>query len=787
MTRIYLFFFVFLFLLLGTVGCGTNSSTTDSDGNSCVQGSLGCEGDMLVRCADGVWLVEQFCTETGQTCSVVNGAFACYGAAGDADTDTDSDTDSDSDADSDSGGDTDADSDSDSDSDSDTDTDTDADSDTDADTDTDSDSDTDADTDTDADADTDTDTDSDSDADTDADTDSDTDTAPLEDTDPDHSESGLVFDHRRGLYTDVFDLTISHPTATQVIYTMDSSNPMRSPTAITSALPLTITIDPADTTNRYMAPGVVIRAMPVDDTPEPIKISTHTYIFPDRVVELSPDGVWPGGDWPQPGTSASENNGQWIDYGMDPDVTDDSAYSGQINSAMVDIPSVSLVTDLDYLFDTEYGIFVNALMTTDDVDPLGVENAWEREGSMEIIHPGEAYPLQANTGIRIRGGYSRNDNNPKHAFKCYFRGLYGVDKVHHPIFGDEGDDEFDRIDFRTSNNYSWSFMDGEICTMNRDVFSRDMQRELERPYTRSRYYHLYLDGVYWGLFQSQERVDADFAKSYLGGNKADYDVIKSNKIDDYDIQIEVSDGTIDAWQALWELCQEGFADDAAYFALEGKDAAGVRDVSMKAHVDIDNLIDYMLVIFYTGNFDGPVTKFHDNLLPNNFFAVTNRISIAQGFVFFAHDSEHTLRVESDWITVGVDEDRVNLQSSSMPMSVTDVYHFHPQWLHEKLTENANYRARFASRAKALLEGGGVMTSSSAASLFNARASEINLAIIAESARWGDAQTDGWMGNGSPYTKNDNWTPTLEMIRNEFFPVRSAIVIEQLREAGLYPD
>ncbi|MGD8910851.1 MAG: CotH kinase family protein [Chromatiales bacterium] len=581
----------------------------------------------------------------------------------------------------------------------------------------------------------------------------------------------------------MFDLTISHPTAVQVIYTMDASNPMHSPTALTAALPLTITIDPADTTNRYMAPGVVIRAMPVDDSPAANKISTHTYIFPERVVELSPDGVWPGGDWPLPGTSSSANNGQWIDYGMDPEVTDDPAYSGVINDAMVDIPSVSLVTDLDYLFDTEYGIFVNALMTSEDIDPLGGEHAWERAGSVEIIHPGEAYPLQANAGIRIRGGYSRRDENPKHAFKCYFRDMYGVDKVHHPIFGDEGAAEFDRIDFRTSNNYSWNFLDGQISTMNRDVFSRDMQRELARPYTRSRYYHLYLDGVYWGLFQSQERVDADFAKSYLGGDKADFDVIKSNKIDENDIQIEVADGTIDAWQALWEACQVGFADDASYYALEGKDASGVRDLSMKAHVDIDNLIDYMLIIFYTGNFDAPVTKFHDNLLPNNFFAVSNRSSTAQGFVFFAHDNEHTLRVVPDWITDGVDEDRVNITNGSMPMTVSDVYHFHPQWLHEKLTENANYRVRFGVRAKALLESG-VMTSSAATALFNARASEIELAIVAESARWGDAQTSSIEG---PRTKNDDWTPTLNVIRTEFFPARSAIVIEQLREAGLYPD
>ena len=34
--------------------------------------------------------------------------------------------------------------------------------------------------------------------------------------------------------------------------------------------------------------------------------------------------------------------------------------------------------------------------------------------------------------------------------------------------------------------------------MLRDVWSRDTQRDMGRPYTRSRYYHLYLNGLYWG-------------------------------------------------------------------------------------------------------------------------------------------------------------------------------------------------------------------------------------------------------------------------------------------------
>ena len=105
-------------------------------------------------------------------------------------------------------------------------------------------------------------------------------------------------------------------------------------------------------------------------------------------------------------------------------------------------------------------------------------------------------------GLRIRGGYSRSNGNPKHAFRLFFRNEYGAGKLEFPLFGDEGVDTFDGFDLRTTQNYSWSFDGSGQNTFLRDVFSRDVQRELGQPYTRSRYYHLYINGQYWGLYQT---------------------------------------------------------------------------------------------------------------------------------------------------------------------------------------------------------------------------------------------------------------------------------------------
>ena len=77
-----------------------------------------------------------------------------------------------------------------------------------------------------------------------------------------------------------------------------------------------------------------------------------------------------------------------------------------------------------------------------------------------------------------------------------------------------------------------------------------------------------------------------------------------------------------SWNLLWGLCQQGFDTDARYYAVQGKRADGTEDPSMPVRVDVVNLIDYMLGIFYTGNDDAPVTLGGSSA--NNFFAIRNR-------------------------------------------------------------------------------------------------------------------------------------------------------------------
>ncbi len=571
------------------------------------------------------------------------------------------------------------------------------------------------------------------------------------------------FSVNHGFYTDSFNLELTSqiPGAT-IKYTLDCSDPRTSPTAAQVTPPVTIMIDPNIVYGvRGKNAGVILRACTVAPDNSVSESVTQTYLFVNKVGVLSPDGTRPGSGWPSPTTSGQQS----INYGMDPNVLNDPRYTNLIDDALLAIPSISIATDLKNLFNPDSGIYMNP-------ENDGVE--WERPTSIELLNPDGTEGFQINAGIRIRGGWSRHGDNPKHAFRLFFRSEYGKGKLKYPLFDTEGVDEFDKLDLRTSQNYSWSYPGhmGEYNVMNRDVFSRDLQRETGEPYTRSRYYHLYINGYYWGLFQTQERPEARFAASYLGGNVEDYDVIKAG-FPNY--SVEATDGNLNAWQSVWNMCVSGFSTNTNYFKLLGSNPDGSINPAYKKLVDIDNLIDYMLTIFYAGNYDSPTSKFGNNQMPNNFFCIYNRNS-NDGFKFFIHDAEHTLRTtQGEGPGEGLMENRVNISMSA------DFSRFHPQWLHLKLTSNAEYRIHFADHVYKHFFNLGSMTPQKTSALFQSRAQEIELAIIGESVRWGDTY------NEPPRNKDDDWQWAVDDIVDNYFPYRTNIVLDQLKDEDLYPD
>ena len=128
----------------------------------------------------------------------------------------------------------------------------------------------------------------------------------------------------------------------------------------------------------------------------------------------------------------------------------------------------------------------------------------------------------------------------KLSMRLKFQAKYGPTKLRYPVFGDDATDELDTLVGRRPHEQQLGLRRrgrgqsaGSRPTRPGAVYPRPVRRgpsERRRRICpeRGRHVHLYLNGLYWGLYWLHERPDEHFAAAYFGGDAEDYDVLKHN-------------------------------------------------------------------------------------------------------------------------------------------------------------------------------------------------------------------------------------------------------------------
>jgi hypothetical protein len=472
-----------------------------------------------------------------------------------------------------------------------------------------------------------------------------------------------------------------------------------------------------------------------DGTPGPV--ATHSYVFPQRVVRQGVRPGWPSGFPPTWGVDQLTA----ADYEMDARVVD-ADVDGAV-AAVSALPTLSLVADPAAFFGVESGIYMHPERDGDD---------WERPASAELIYPDGRPGFQVDCGVRVQGGSSTtNWKSPKLSLRIAFKAAFGPKKLRFSLFDDGTVDEFDTLVLDAHLNDTFIEPEPsrrESAQYVRDLFVADLQRATGSPAPRGFFVHLYLDGLYWGVYDLHERPDASFAAAHLGGDKSEYDVIRHR-------EDRVADGTSDAYGELLARLRNRL-DDTALSELA-------------RHLDIDAFIDYMLINLYAGNRDWP---------RHNWYAARRRPRQPDpcgaeaepeygGFRFFSWDAEIVL--------IDVQDDRRHVNDSGSPGEIL-------QWLR---TVPA-FDARFLARARTLLGPSGPLYVNAESpsydparpednrplSLYMQRIAEIRPSIILEAARWGDRHEK------EPYGPA-HFDAVTARLRDEYFPLRSEILAGQL--------
>ncbi len=583
---------------------------------------------------------------------------------------------------------------------------------------------------------------------------------------------GVTFDHLRGRYSAPFNLGLSSATPGATIrYTLNGSAPSLNNGTVYSG-PILI------------SGTKVVRAAAFKAGWRSSGLDSHTFLFIDDVVTQTASTAT------SLGFPSAAVNGQVFRYGMTlANVTAGGGTLQSLKNALTAMPTVSMSTDVANLTDAANGIYAN---------PSRHGLFWERPVSMEYINAAGTSEFGINCGARIRGGFSRSTSNPKHAFHMYFRGSLYDGNLKYKLFGNSGASQFDQIDMRSEENYSWGFGNDPQNLLVREEWSRVTQGDMGQPYARTGYFHLYINGVYWGVFNFEERTEAAYGETYLGGIKENQDVVKSaGSSGGYNT--EMTDGNFAAWTSLINQALALKSDSTEsgrttkYMKMRGLNPDGTRNATFPVLLDADNLIDYELVVFYDGSFDSPMSTFLSNA-SNNWFGVRDRLGI-NGFTFYAHDHEHGMESVSDgraynrvgpWGGSGVNNWGQGQYGSREGANL--ITKSNPHYLHEFLCYSAEYRQRFADRVQRHFFNGGALTTTKSLARFNALAAQVDTIIHAEAARWGSTTLNrsSWLNAKASATSFINNGGTPQGGQTVFSPVpttgaltgRSWVVVQQ---------
>lgn len=560
----------------------------------------------------------------------------------------------------------------------------------------------------------------------------------------------------RGYFKDAFQLVLSstEPGAT-IRYTTNFTEPTASVGTVYTG-PITI----SSTT--------CLRAVAIATGKIASRPVTHSYIFLDQVL-TQPAAVagfptdWGTGYGTNVFSPASSTAGLVpADYAMDTDpirVTPNNPASAidpvkqqMLKDGLRELPLLSVtIAQADMFASTGLYAYPNVI----------TKAFAYKKCAVEMILPDGSTAFSEVCGIGGHGNASRDPlKNPKHGFQLKFKGDYGAGSLNYQLYPDSPVQDFDDIILRPDFNSSWRHwsdatnVSGNLqrtrATRTRDAFVKDTFRAMGGPGSYHRFFHLFLNGLYWGVYDFAEQPVEGFGKSYLGGNKSDYDVIHEGVVRAgdaivYNAMSAVGGGANITTPALYE--------------------------QMKSYLDMTEFIDYTLLHFYIAHQDWGTTK--------NWYAIRRRASAnnpTQGkFQYIPWDSECTLL---DSTLDQVNGDVANLGR--------------PTGLHPKLVGFAQYKLDFADRVhRHMVAPGGALTTAPMISRWQKWQAVLDKPIIAESCRWGDYRRDFHnysTGAYVLYTREDQWLAEHARMAGAggYFTTRPSLVLSQLQTAGLYP-
>ena len=253
--------------------------------------------------------------------------------------------------------------------------------------------------------------------------------------------------------------------------------------------------------------------------------------------------------------------------------------------------------------------------------------------------------------------------------------------------------------------------------------------------------HLYLNGLYWGLYNACERPDEWFASVYFGGEVEDW-------------FSATHDGPRRGDPTRWNYLRGPLKDRDMSVAANYEE--------LRQYLDITQFIDYLIQCWYMGMGDWP---------RNNWYAA-HRNHPPSPLMFFIWDAE--LSWDAGASPAGAVHSEFRAAAETGTPDMVGIWH--------SLRKNKDFMMLFADRAFVHCFGEGALTEENSLARWRALNDFIADAVVAESARWGDALKT----RGAPTrTRDETFLPEVSRVA-ELMTGNVQQFIEALRAEGYYP-
>ena len=541
------------------------------------------------------------------------------------------------------------------------------------------------------------------------------------------------FNYKRGFYSSAITVLIqSRTSGARIRYTLDGSAPSPNKGRGNSN-PITVNVDKTAT----------LRAIAYKDGMLPSNVDTQTYIFLRDVLK-QPERI-PG--YPTPMLRSGQEELVPLDYEMDREVVEDPRYRYAILRGLKAIPTLSIVMDRNDLF----GRVTLPGSPELDLARSGVYWAESGAGSTKPASVELLYPNQPASNVQMDAAVEGHSwRIVKRAFRLVFKKDYGPGKFESSLFrdapfnGDTAVERCDRIVLRSGKNRSWAtnWTPASTC-YTRDQWARDTQIIMSGLGAHGNFVHLYLNGLYWGLYNACERPDARFLADHLGGSEEDWFSAKFY-------------GRFQGAPTRWNYLRGDLKD------RDLRNAQNYRE--LQQYLDVKQFADYLILCWYMRMVDWPT---------NNWYA-GHRVDPPSPIKFFVWDAEMIWSAEpppAAW----VHPQFLASADAEQPNNMVGIW--------SSLSKSKEFVMLFADRVYEHCFNAGALSEEKAMARWRTLNEYVEDAVIAESARWGDARES----LGAPLRTRDNtFYPEVERVV-ERMRGNVAHFIDVLRQEGYYPS